>query len=432
MRAHSRDPPRQGGQQLVLAQAGQLAVKAKSTSSFLEKHCKKSDVSEEWKKVDDRKIAKLRGVLKALQEENQSTQLLKKESQDKRAGEALQATRASVDMRLEACKQKEADFIRNEAELRRRVMDNEKALQDLQANIEKGEKRTRDERAECRELDKEIKTRTGQLHEQEQVKAALQKKIGQTSQYRKYLERVVQECEEDFEGDVEVLMSRHGTLEAGNIELHQSNEDLTARLDRAREECLRVQTKLQNEHLMMSSRLHECQVSHEKHRAENQELETRLNRALAVKELKESQVGVIQVAIEQLFERTLSSCRLKQRRKAMKDAPVRGDKYAPVRGDRSEADKSEARLEEMLKQIIERVEDLQDIYDQTREQLGRNQQPILENIEEVDGIGKVRFERRTDIPSGRRGGNETADGSTPTLSGGTSSVKKAASAREVQ
>jgi len=422
---HSREPPRQagrdddvGGQQLVLAHAGKLAIKAKSTAAFLEKHCKQ-DVSEEWKKVDDKKIAKLRGILNALHEENQSTQLLKKESQNKDAGRALDATRASVDTRLLACKHREADYIKSEAELRRHVIENEKSLQEMEANIEKGERKIREEQAECRALDREIKARTDELQEKERVKAAVQKKIAQTSQYRKYLERVVKECEEDFEGDVEVLMNRHSTLDAGNKELHHSNEDLSVRLDRAREECLRVQTKLQNDHLMISSRLHECQVSLERHRAESQELEQKLNRALAEKELKESQVGVIQMAIEQLFSRTLSSCRLKQRRIAMLTAT--DIKYAPVRGD-----KSEARLEEMLIQIVERVVDLQDMYDQTREVMDRSRQQTREAIDEADGMMKVRFERRAEKPSaGWRGGSETADGSTPTLSAGTSSAKKA-------
>ena len=50
-------------------------------AKLLEKHCK-VDVASEWQTVDDQKIAKLRGVLKGLQEENQSTQLLKVESED--------------------------------------------------------------------------------------------------------------------------------------------------------------------------------------------------------------------------------------------------------------------------------------------------------------------------------------------------------------
>jgi len=414
---------------LVLAKAGELSLKAKTTAAFLEKHCK-SEVKEEWKKVDDKKIAKLRGILKALQEENHSTQLLKMESRDKEAGRALEATRAGVELRLQACREREELFVRRQTELRRHVMENEKSLQELEANIEKGEKKSRDEQMECRNLDKEIRVREQEQDEQEALKAAEQKKIAQLSKYKQFLAAVVQECEEDFEGDIEVLMNRHNTLEAGNRELHQANGALTERLDRAREECLRVQTKLQNEHLMISSRLHECQVTLERHRAENQELEQRLNRALEEKEVKEGQVGVIQMAIEQLFTRALSSCRLKQRRKAMLSAVDM--KHAPVRGD-----KSEARQEELLAQIIQRVEDLQDMYDETRSQLAKSTARVEKAVDEVDGLGKIEFVQANEKPrhmkergdraegGARSSHTEAGEAETPaTLSSGTSSLRK--------
>jgi len=97
------------------------------------------------------------------------------------------------------------------------------------------------------------------LAEEEKVKSLEMKKIALTSQYKSFLEAVVQECEEDFEGDIEVLMNRHRTLEAGNQELHQENSDRTRRLDSLREKCMRVQTELQNQHLMNSRDLHNCQ-----------------------------------------------------------------------------------------------------------------------------------------------------------------------------
>mmetsp|Transcript_59467 Transcript_59467/g.159265 ORF Transcript_59467/g.159265 Transcript_59467/m.159265 type:complete len:433 (-) Transcript_59467:108-1406(-) len=418
------------GGALVLAKAGELSLRAKTTAAFLEKHSK-SDVSEEWKKVDDKKIAKLRGILKALQEENHSTQLLKMESKDKEAGRALDCTRAGVELRLQACREREELFVRRQAELRRHVMENEKSLQELEANIEKGEKKSRDEQQECRNLDKEIRAREEELREQEKLKATEQKKIAQMAQYKKFLAAVVQECEEDFEGDIEVLMNRHSTLEAGNQELHQANNGLTERLDKTREECLRVQTQLQNEHLMISSRLHECQVTLEKHRAENQELEQRLNRALEAKEVKEGQVGVIQMAIEQLFTRALSSCRLKQRRIAMLSAV--DIKHAPVRGD-----KSEARQEELLAQIIQRVEDLQDMHNETRNQLGKNTARQENVIDDSDNLEKIRFVQQGEKPrstqakdqSGRTDGGgrsslpEPGEDTPATLSSGNSSMRR--------
>jgi len=358
---------------------------AKASTALIQKHCK-SDVSEEWKKVDDRKIAKLRGILSALQEENQSTQLLKKESEDKEARRALQSTRSSVETRLAACKEKEVLFTKRQFDLRKHVMENQKSLQELESTIEKGEKKSKDEQAECRRLDNEIQALNEELRQKELSKEIESQKIARTSQYKSFLEHVVQECQEEFEGDIEVLINRHATLEAGSQELNQANEDLSARLDRVRDECLRVQTKLQNEHLMISSQLHECQVDLDHHQAESHELEQRLNRALEEKELKESQVGVIQMAIEQLFTRTVTSCRLKQRKKAMLDAT--DIKFAPVlRGE-----KSDVRLEEMFKQIIERVEDLKDMHEKALEQLGHDNKKIETALfEEVDIMERIKF-----------------------------------------
>lgn len=350
------------------------AKSAKATAAFVEK-LTRSNVSEEWTKVDDRKIAKLRGILAALQEENQSTQLLKKESEDKEARKALEATRSTA---------KEALFLQGQADLRRHVLENQKSLQELEAAIEKGEKKAKEEQLECRRLDSEISALEEELREQEETKAAEQRKIHRTSVHKHFLETVVQYCVEDFEGDIEVLMNRHTTLEAGNQELNQANFDLTKQLDRIREECLRVQTKLQNEHLMISSKLHECQVDLDRHRAECQELEGRLNRALEEKELKESQVGVIQMAIEQLFTRTVTSCRLKQRKKAMLDAT--DIKYAPVRGD-----KSDTKLEEMFRQITERVEDLMDIRRQAMEVLDKGAAADTDAVVEQVDLSGIKF-----------------------------------------
>eukprot|EP00930_Biecheleria_cincta_P059537 TRINITY_DN45248_c0_g1_i1.p1 TRINITY_DN45248_c0_g1~~TRINITY_DN45248_c0_g1_i1.p1 ORF type:complete len:447 (-),score=132.14 TRINITY_DN45248_c0_g1_i1:79-1419(-) len=387
---------------------------AKASQALLQKHCK-SDVSEEWKKVDDRKIAKLRGILSALQEENQSTQLLKKESEDKDARKALDATRKSVEKRLDLCKEKEASFKKKQEELKKHVLENQKSLQELESTIEKGEKKIKEEQAECKRLDLEINSLTEELRQKDWERSIEHTKIEKTMQYKQFLEQVLQECQEEFEGDIEVLMNRYATLEAGSQELSQANEDLSARLDRVRDECLRVQTKLQNEHLQISSQLHECQVDLEHHQVESKELEQKLNRALTEKELKESQVGVIQMAVEQLFTRTVNSCRLKQRKKAMLDAT--DVKVAPLRGD-----KSDVRLEEMFRQIIERVEDLQDMYQEAQEQLGRDKVKADDaQVEEVDWMERVKFypqkagddqraERHFDVldPQGIGGGNSSS------------------------
>jgi hypothetical protein len=261
-------------------------------------------------------------------------------------------------------------------------------LHELESNIEKGEKKAKDELAECRRLDKEIEALQAEYKEHEAMKEDQLKKIALFSQYKKFLEMVVTEQEADFEGDTEVLINRHNTLEAAHKELKKANAALTSQLDRARDECQRVQTRLQNENLSISSHLHECQVNLDKHRAESQELEARLNRALEEKELKESKVGVIQMAIEQLFSRTQASMKLQPTTKSTRGAV--DNKFQPVLGD-----KNDVKLEDMLKQIRERMEDLDEILKKADE-LSKPQEVEEERVVQEEEL-KVQFVQAKEV-----------------------------------
>jgi hypothetical protein len=304
----------------------------------------KRDASEEWQKIDDQKIKKLRAILASMQEESQSTQLLKKERENADVQTSLDQTRTSVGKRLGECRKKKSTFEKRQEELRKIVQENEQFTRDTDMKIEKAEKKAKEEQVECRKLDEEIKQHSQQLEEFQASKEAELKKISQNSLYKKYLEAVVQEYEEDFEGDIENLINRHKTLEAGNTELHQANQQLTDMLDKTREEWLRVQAKLKDDHLMINSALHDSKMKYERYRAESTDLENRLNSALEEKELKESNVGIIHMAIEQLFTRTVQTCRLQQRKTAMLEYV--DSKYGH-------------RLDLVLPSITERLQELQ-------------------------------------------------------------------------
>ncbi|CAK0828016.1 unnamed protein product [Prorocentrum cordatum] len=340
----------------------------------------RADVSEEWTKADDTKIAKLRGILSALQESNQSTQLLQKESEDSAAQRALEATRINVGTRMQACKEMEEMFTQKQNELRRHWLEEKKRLDQLEDNIQKSQKRSQDERLECRKLDEDIRILEGELAEQEAVKAGEQKRIRLTCRCKEFMEEVATECEGDF-AEVEEIINRYNTLEQGNVELHAANAEVVGRLDELRERYQRESSALQNEHLQVSSKLHDCQGRLEHARVQSQQVEQSLNRALEEKSKDESEVGVIKMAIEQLFERALASCRVEQRRKAMRDAI--DSKYAPVR-----MDKSDWRFDEMLRQIGERVEDLRDMHRHGHEK-PRGREVPLRPAEGDEAIGEV-------------------------------------------
>lgn len=349
---------------------------AKVKNDFINKHCQ-SHVSEEWQKVDDKKISKLRGILAALQEENQSTQLLKKESDNRAAKQELDVTRSSVQVRLAAVKDKEAIFHARKADLQAHVQENEKSLHDQEVTIEKSEKKAKDEQAECRRLDKEVDALQAEYKDHENTKEDLLKKIELFEKYKKFLEMAVHEQQEIQGGDVEDLINRHNTLEAGHGELFLANATLSRDHDARRDECQRVQTRLQNEHLRISSQLHECQVNLDKHREESQKQEELLNKALEEKELAESKVGVIQMAIDQLFSRTLASFKLNPNKNNSRAAVE--SKFQPVLGD-----KNDVKLDDMLRQIVERMTDLQEVLQNADAELkpkNVEEAPIVEEVE---------------------------------------------------
>lgn len=226
------------------------------------------------------------------------------------------------------------------------------------------------------------------------------------TRHKQYLEDVVGKCEDDFEGDIDALINRHQTLEAGNQELHISNNRLTVGLDQKREEWKDVQTNLQNEHLQISSKLHECRMNLERYRRESQELESQYNRALEEKQLKDSLVGIIHMAIEQLFFRIVSTCSLPQRKKAMFDSV--DSKYGH-------------KLDLMLEAITGRLEDLRDIHSQAiaRLALEKEQEVVPDLDEKKMDVQWVTSKGQADGPVAEGGGGSskvsTSDGASQRL-----------------
>lgn len=145
----------------------------------------KRDASEEWQKIDDQKIKKLRAILASMQEESQSTQLLKKERENADVQTSLDSTRTSVGKRLGECRKKKATFEKRQEELRKIVQENEQFIRDTDMKIEKADKKAKEEQVECRKLDEEIKQHSQQLDEFQASKEAELKKISQNSLYKK-------------------------------------------------------------------------------------------------------------------------------------------------------------------------------------------------------------------------------------------------------
>lgn len=119
-----------------------------------------------------------------------------------------------------------------------------KSLQDLEAQIEKSEKKVMDEQAQGRKLDIEIRHLEKELKQKELSRDTEQAKIARMARYRDFLEHVIYESQDEFGDDIEVLMNRYTTLEAGSQELHQANEEFVLRLDKLREEFTKVHARL--------------------------------------------------------------------------------------------------------------------------------------------------------------------------------------------
>ena len=62
---------------------------------------------------------------------------------------------------------------------------------------------------------------------------------------------------------------------------------------------------MQNEMLVNNSSLHEFQVTLDKYRAEVADLENQVNAQAEQRQTKKSNIGIVHMAIEQLFERAV-------------------------------------------------------------------------------------------------------------------------------
>mmetsp|Transcript_48510 Transcript_48510/g.104542 ORF Transcript_48510/g.104542 Transcript_48510/m.104542 type:complete len:463 (+) Transcript_48510:24-1412(+) len=352
---------------------------------FVQKHCE-IHASDEWRQVDDRKLDKLRAILAALKEENQSTQLLKKESEDREVDRALQAMRLDHDRRVKECEKLEKEYEARESELKQLVERSKVEMVQCQTNFEKGDRKTKEEAAECRRLDAEIQAVKDAIKEQEDNRVEEEEEIRRAAEHKAFLERVVLECEEDFENDIKVLMNRYQTLDAERQSLHNRNKELEMDLNRTREESLKDQAEMQTAQMVSSSRLHEDQVLLERLRVENTELEERLNRLIAEREERKSQVGVTTMAIEQIFARIVDTCRLKQRKEAMlAEVEGRDKKFMPVRS----GVKADPKLDAMLNQIVARLKDLRAMSKEIRDHFERQRRGEVDTYVDADGIPKA-------------------------------------------
>jgi hypothetical protein len=115
------------------------------------------------------------------------------------------------------------------------------------------------------------------------------------------------------------LLNRHNTLKGGNAELQQQDVEVNRLLDKRREDFQREYTKLQNEQLMVNSEFHNQQMEFERLRGVRAELESKLTSAYDEREKYQSHIGIIGMAIEQLYQRALQSCRDDRRKQAMED-----------------------------------------------------------------------------------------------------------------
>jgi len=386
---------------IAAEKAARAAHEAKGRSakvkSFLHEY--KADVSEEWRKADDHKIGKLRGILAALQEESCETQLLKKMSEESEVGNELKDKRRDVGNRLVLCSEQETEFEKKQEELRQYVMKNFNALKEAENAVKALGEKSKEESAECRRLENEIQLLEKELQDQHIVQEAETKKISRTEKYKRYLEEVVTECKDEFEGDIEVLMNRYITLRQGHLELCRTKDSLDLELDKVREECTpgsKAQVVMENKKLTKESKLHERQTDLENKRKERETLEAKLNSALKEKKDKDCQVRLIHMAIEQLFTRAVASCRINRLRKAMVEnieSSAHGDLKTPVR-----MDPETAKLDAMLTAITERMEDLRAMHDKAKAELKQadSEKPVAAPQEEVDMMNKVTWKKVKD------------------------------------
>eukprot|EP00921_Rhytidocystis_pertsovi_P006825 GHVQ01011539.1.p1 GENE.GHVQ01011539.1~~GHVQ01011539.1.p1 ORF type:complete len:776 (-),score=123.08 GHVQ01011539.1:62-2230(-) len=292
--------------------------------------------------VSDELLQRMRCLLTESRGAPLEGRMLKKKKEDFDVSQQLCHRRRSCDESLTTYADSRCEFEEKKQNLKQIALQNEKFIEETKLKHERAMKRIRDEEQGCGQADKSIASLEEELGTLNALYENQKRFVRRHHPYKAYLEKL---CQSDDE-DVDSVLNRYTVLSQGNAELHAHLSVVNAKLQACRDKVHDYVSERSNAVLLEMSKIGQIQTQLESCKTKNGQLKVDAQTRAELYSQQESNIGVAQAAIRQLFRRVVANARSEERRK-------RNELYVRSKYGRE--------VELMLNVIQERVEELQQI-----------------------------------------------------------------------
>ena len=199
-----------------------------------------------------KEIAELEQLLQGAKQTSQSTLLLKKRKEMREVDEALNLMKKDYKKRMDECEERRLQFEQKQSKMRDQVLKFEKFIQENDSKRIRADSKAKQEKKLYEEKCKEIQSLQDKMAHLETSQRELFTELSKRSCYRLYLERIVEENDQEYE-EIASILTRHKTLTDSNVDLMKYAGNLEKKLDKVRYELQMFQTENQNQLLVSNS-----------------------------------------------------------------------------------------------------------------------------------------------------------------------------------
>lgn len=233
--------------------------KSKSTSSF-----DNAFITQTGERVGDVKqeTTNLELLMADSGQTSQATLLLKKKKEMREVDHALDNMKSQYKQRMDACEDRRIQFELKQGKMREQVSKFEKFIQENDAKRSRAENKVKSERKLYDEKLREIALLAEKYGRLEIEQNKLMQSLISNGQYKSFLERIV-ENDMGYE-EIGDILNRHNTLTEANNDLMRHSAELEFELDEFRKRLQSIKTEKQNQLLVNTSVVQDCQTELEK------------------------------------------------------------------------------------------------------------------------------------------------------------------------
>eukprot|EP00753_Platysulcus_tardus_P021337 PLAT8843.1.p1 GENE.PLAT8843.1~~PLAT8843.1.p1 ORF type:complete len:409 (+),score=182.94 PLAT8843.1:61-1287(+) len=251
-------------------------------------------------------IGDLEALVSGVTQSSQSTLLLKKRKEMREVDDALEFMKEEFKTRMEACRERQAEFERQQREMKKHVNRFEKFIQENDMKRHRAEIKYRMEAKQIETNRGIIKKLEEKLEKIKKERGALAMELGHLDKYRVYLDSVVDASSEEYMEITDILM-RHKTLEEANRDLKRIVEETDNLMDKLRQKLNTLKRETHDEILVQNSLIHAKQKELEELRSKSYSMEVD-REAMDRKALERNrEFGQVVMSIKNLYTRCVAT-----------------------------------------------------------------------------------------------------------------------------